>query len=396
MSDDSAVPAPPARRSRLLSSPGWRWAVPAGAVAVIAGGIAVSSANADAAANLPPKTAAQLLVDVANAPQHPLSGTVVETARLGLPDLPGQAAGTSLQSLVTGSHTARVWYGTDAKARISLVGDLAETDVVRNGTDVWLWSSTTNEATHYRLPGNAPATAAVPPTLQDPAAAAQQALAAIDPSTKVQVDGTGHVAGRPVYELVLQPKDTRSLIASVRIAIDGATSVPLRVQVFAKGGTEPAAETGFQAVQFAQPDASIFRFTPPKGAKITEGTLPGRVSAGGGAQGGAATPAPGARTPTHRAGPVDEGSGDVVGSGWTAVAVMPGVNLVALGRDATAATLLRATSSVTLPDKSTGRLLTTPLLSVLIVGDTAYVGAVDPSVVEQVATTHPSTATANR
>ena len=45
----------------------------------------------------------------------------------------------------------RVWYGTDRKARVSLVGDLAETDVVRNGDDVWLWSSTTREARHYVL-----------------------------------------------------------------------------------------------------------------------------------------------------------------------------------------------------------------------------------------------------
>ncbi|MGZ4649185.1 MAG: LolA family protein [Kineosporiaceae bacterium] len=377
MSDDSTAPVPPVRRSRPLSAPGWRWAVPAGAVAVIAGGIAFSSANADAAAKLPPKTAAQLLVDVAKAPQHPLSGTVVETARLGLPELPGQAAGTSLQSLITGSHTARVWYGTDAKARISLVGDLAETDVVRNGSDVWLWSSTTNEATHYRLPARESAAATVPPTLQDPKTAAQQALAAIDPTTTVQVDGTGYVARRPVYELRLQPKDAHSLVGSVRIAIDGATSLPLRVQVFAKGGTQPAFETGFQSVQFAQPDASIFRFTPPKGAKVTQGSVPGT------------------KTPAHVARPADKGPGDVVGSGWTAVAVMPGVNLAALGKDATAGAVLRATSSVTGPFGS-GRLLQTPLFSALIVGDTAFVGAVDPAVVEQVATAGTTTPNSNR
>src|SRR3954468_20934348 len=179
----------------FLRSPALRWAVPGVAVAAVAGGVVLTSAGADAAAQLPPKTAAQLLAGIASAPDHALSGTVVETARLGLPDLPGQAAGTSLQSLVTGSHTARVWYGTDGKARISLVGDLAETDVVRNGSDVWLWSSMTNEATHVQLPAGAEARKAIetPGTVApiDPKTAAQKALAAIDPSTAVEVDGTG-------------------------------------------------------------------------------------------------------------------------------------------------------------------------------------------------------------
>jgi outer membrane lipoprotein-sorting protein len=393
------------RRSRLLSSPGVRWAVPAGAVALIAGGVAFTTANADAAAQLPPKTAAQLLVDVAKSPTHPLSGTVVETAKLGLPELPGQAAGTSLQSLITGSHTARVWYGTDAKARISLIGDLAETDVVRNGTDMWLWSSSTNQATHYRLPaheaGAESKAPAVPPTLKDPASAAKQALAAINPSTKVAVDGTGHVAGRPVYELRLSPRDGRSLIASVRIAIDGATSVPLRVQVFAKGATDPAFETGFTSVQFEQPAASIFRFTPPKGAKVVQGGSPDSESGAG-----RASALGQARVPEHSTVKVPgkgpgkvpvkvpaQGTENVVGSGWTAVAILPDVNVASLSQDQTAGALLRATSAVTLPNGTSGRLLRTPLLSVLIVGNTAYVGAVDPALVEQVAATHPTTST---
>jgi outer membrane lipoprotein-sorting protein len=396
---DSRLP----RRSRLLSSPRVRWAVPAGAVALIAGGLAFTSANADAAAQLPPKTAAQLLADVAKAPQHPLSGTVVETARLGLPELPGSAAGTSLQSLVTGSHTARVWYGTDAKARISLIGDLAETDVVRNGTDLWLWSSTTNEATHYSVPAHEAAKPAPSAGRLDPASAARQALAAIDPTTSVQVDGTARVAGRPVYELRLAPRDGRSLVGSVRIALDGATSAPLRVQVFAKGGTEAAFETGFTSVQFEQPAASIFRFTPPKGAKVVQGTSPlgsgheaGRTpdrsgtkgSAGAGAAKGG-TKAPGG----SGARPSGDESGDVVGSGWTSVAVLHGVDVSALSRDATAGTLLRATSTVTLSNGTSARLLRTPLVSILIAGDTAYVGAVDPAVVEHVATTRATTST---
>ena len=356
--------------SRFLRAPAMRWAVPAVAVAALAAGVAFTSGDADAAAQLPPKTAAQLLADLANAPERPLSGTVVETAKLGLPELPTAPGGsTSLQSLVTGSHTARVWYGTDRKARVSLVGDLAETDVVRNGDDVWLWSSTTREATHYTVKkGQHEAPATPPAVATDPGTAAKQALDAIDPTTKVDVDGTGYVADRPVYELSLSPRDARSLVGSVRLAVDSETSVPLRVQVFARGGQEPAFETGFTDVQFEQPAASVFSFTPPAGAKVTEGGAPAA---------GTHRPPTGSDRPAA-------GRSDVVGKGWTAVAVIKGVDLGALGQDETANAVLRGTESVTGPF-GTGRLLRTALVSVLVVGDTAYVGAVDPAVLEQAA-----------
>lgn len=363
----------PSRTPRLLRSPAVRWAVPVGAVVAIGAGVAFTSGSADAAAQLPPKTAAQLLVDLAKAPERPLSGTVVETAKLGLPELPSMGGGgTSLQSLVTGSHTARVWYGTDRKARVSLVGDLAETDVVRNGDDVWLWSSSTREARHYVVKEHAGEPTPTPPAVAtDPGTAAKQALAAIDPTTEVAVDGTGYVADRPVYELNLTPRDTRSLVGSVRLAVDSETSVPLRVRVFARGAAEPAFETGFTDVQFEQPAASVFSFTPPPGAKVVQG----------------GSPAPGTaerRAAAATRATAGEDRPDVVGKGWTSVAVVKGVDLGSAGSDPTANALLKGTSTVTGPF-GTGRLLKTALVSVLIVGDTAYVGAVEPSVLEQAA-----------
>jgi outer membrane lipoprotein-sorting protein len=368
--DGTDHPTEGTRTPRLLRSPALRWAVPVGAVVAIGAGVALTSGNADAAAQLPPKTAAQLLVDLAKAPGRPLSGTVVETARLGLPELPAMAGGgTSLQSLVTGSHTARVWYGTDRKARVSLVGDLAETDLIRNGDDVWSWSSSSREATHYTVKEGEHEPPATPPAVAtDPATGAKQALAAIDPTTQVEVDGTGYVADRPVYELSLTPRDARSLVSSVRLAVDSETSVPLRVRVFARGGQEPAFETGFTDVQFERPAASIFSFTPPRGAKVVEGRTPSA---------GAQRPATGAEHP-------DSARPDVVGSGWTAVAVLHGVDLGALGQDETANAVLRGTTTVT-GSFGTGRLLRTALVSVLLVDDTAYVGAVDPAVLEQAA-----------
>src|SRR3954454_24809493 len=88
------------------SRPALRWLVPtAAAVAVIGGGAAAGTIVANAEPSLPERRAAQLLVDVQNAKVDGLSGTVVQTADLGLPSLPGLsggAGGTDIMKLVTG------------------------------------------------------------------------------------------------------------------------------------------------------------------------------------------------------------------------------------------------------------------------------------------------------
>ena len=136
----------------LVSRRRLAWAVPAVAAVVVGAAVAVPLV-ASASPSLPPKSAAQLLVDVSKSAGTPLSGTVVETARLGLPALP-DTGGSAITpaSLLAGSHTAKVWYDGADKARVALVGDLAETDVVRNGRDVWLWTSGKNTAQHVVLP----------------------------------------------------------------------------------------------------------------------------------------------------------------------------------------------------------------------------------------------------
>jgi outer membrane lipoprotein-sorting protein len=362
---------PPAPRSRR-----WMWAVPvAGVVAVAAGVTAPMVANADPA--LPSRTAAQLLVDVSTAKGTPLSGTVVETARLGLPALP-EVGGTSISptALLSGSHTARIWLDGKDKARVALVGQLAETDLVRNGRDVWLWTSGKNTAQHGRLPARSGRESATPtPEAVTPQEAARRALAAIDPSTQVRVDGTASVAGRSAYELVLRPRDTRSLVGDVRIAVDSETSVPLRVQVDARGATgKPAFETAFTSVTFARPSASVFRFSPPPGAKISE------------LGDGAAAHSP--RDLPKEPGTPTGAEPRVIGTGWTSVLEVPAPEQPAAaggpGR-APSDQLLGAFQRALTPVKG-GRALQTALVSVLLTDDgRMLVGAVPKSVLVQAA-----------
>lgn len=352
--------------------PWGRWAVPVAAFGIIATTAAVTNQQASADAGLPHRTAAQLLADLRSAHVQSLAGTVVQTADLGLPQLPGLSGGAggpgggratagsgatgSLTTLLTGSHTWRVWVDGPTRQRLALIDGSNESDVIRNGTDVWLWSSADKSAVHRHLPtmmhplprhsmapsakpGASPSTGqpGVPTTAPaTPEEAANQALALMGQDTTVTTSGTATVAGRAAYELVLTPKDRATLVGSVRIAIDAQRHIPLRVQVYSTKLANPAFQVGFTAIDFTKPDASRFTFTPPPGTKVTDkGTAP----TPGAHTPGAHTPGSPAPTPPRTTVPKASGSNPaptqpggpsslpgvaqpkVVGSGWSTVVV---------------------------------------------------------------------------
>jgi hypothetical protein len=333
--------------SFFTDHPEARWIVPVAAVGVIGATALTVNETASADSGLPSRSAMQLLADVRSANVSSLSGTVVQTSDLGLPELPGLSGGaaggaggsgsasSSLTSLVSGTHTWRVWLDGPTRQRLALLGSNGESDVIHNGKDAWMWSSADQSAVHHTvssdqvragapgkglaggIPGAVPTGLPVgmpsgAPRTPDEAAAA--ALAVMGRDTSVTTSGTASVAGRSAYELVLTPKDRSTLVGSVRIAIDSEVHVPLRVQVYSTKRTNPAFEVGFTAVDFAKPDARQFAFTPPAGTTVTES------DSLAGAQGGASSPkatapAPGSMTAKEMP--------KVVGSGWSTVVVAP-------------------------------------------------------------------------
>ncbi len=300
-----------------------RWLAPfAVAGLLVTGTITVNAIAASAGSErLPVRTVAQLLVDVEQAKLTALSGTVVQSADLGIPTLPGIGStdSASLTSLITGTHTLRIWYDGIDKSRIALLGSLGESDLIKNGSDLWSWSSKDNVATHRTLTSpmgrqsraNAGGGTVVDPTdlPKTPQEAANAVVAAIDPSTVISTGAPETVADRPVYQLTVRPRSaTGSLIKRVSIAIDATTHIPLRVQVFGAKQADPAFEVAFSSVDFAPPDAAQFNFNPPPGAQLT----PPRSD----------TVAPKAE-PGTAAGPSLSSGVKWFGTGWTRVLVAP-------------------------------------------------------------------------
>ncbi|TDW28525.1 LolA family protein [Cryobacterium psychrophilum] len=345
--------------------------------AVIVVGVITVPLQAGAAVDLPDKTPKQVLLMVSESTVTSFSGTVDQSSNLGLPDVdlggavspspsaPGgttadassQAVTTALE-LLTGSHTARIYADGPGNVRVQVLDRLAERDLISNGTDAWFYESDTNAVTHLAIPAHESATpedkaAAVkefaPGDLGTPAALADRFLSDLDPSTTVSVGNDTRVAGRTVYDLVLTPTSTETLVRSVSIAVDSETGMPLRVTVQANGQNEPAFEVGFTKVDFSAPSADLFEFTPPANATVTEQAIPA---------------APGADHMTS-----DDGTkplpGDlpvVTGTGWDAVMELPAASVP---EELTASPLFtQFTTKV-----EGGRTLSTSLVNILITTD---------------------------
>ncbi|MER7367008.1 LolA family protein [Nonomuraea wenchangensis] len=378
-----------------------RWGVPIAAAAVI--GAAIGAGPVIAAVSgeptLPERSAEQLLADAAAATakdqgMRPMSGTVQQTASLGLPALPATGGDTGPLSLLSGTHEVKVWYGGENKIRVAMPTHLNETNLIYNGDQSWYWDSAANTATRLRIKadtGERPGLPTPQPTDVTPQQAAQRLLAQVDEHTAVRVINNAEVAGRPVYQLVLAPKAGASLVQEVRIALDGETYMPLQVQLYAKGSAEPAYQVGFTQVTFTPPAPENFTFTPPAGAKVKEATI-GEENIGQKAE----------ERAEHAADMA--GKAKMVGDGWTTVAVVPfslsDLQAQAAGTDGQAGQDGRGTQANALLDSvlksatpvngtwGSGKLIRTKLVTALLTDDGRLLaGAVTPEELVRVAGT---------
>ncbi|MFJ6454229.1 outer membrane lipoprotein carrier protein LolA [Paenarthrobacter sp. NPDC091669] len=370
-----------------------RW-LPAGVIALVAAMAAVfGSVQAGATVSLPAKTADEILAMIARTEVRALSGTVEQTAALGLPEIPAAGPGiapgaASAMELLTGSHTARVYLDGPSKARLQIMDRMAERDVVINGRDAWFYNSADNSATHLTAPQPSPAEVpsfagprpSLPPTsstdrpstdrpspdmssrdLPTPEAMASRFLAAIDDSTEVSVGDSSSVAGRSAYRLSLHPRSTATLVESVAIDVDAETGLPLGVEVRAKGQSDPAYSLAFTEVNLSTPDAALFEFTPPPGATVTEKALPAKPVPTMAAPG---TPTPEGAPEHVRPRPT------ITGEGWDLVVAVP-------AGSAPAGLTSNPQLSQALQPVDGGRALTTSLVSILILDDgRVYAGMV--------------------
>ncbi|MFB7179674.1 outer membrane lipoprotein carrier protein LolA [Streptomyces sp. NPDC056257] len=376
-----------------------RYAVPVAVAGVAAATVAMVPAFANAGGpDLPKVTAQQLIEKVAASDVQQLSGTAKISTDLGLPKIAtgllggggGVAGGSAnpedkVAQLANGTHTFRVAADGPDRQKLTFLDGKDEYSLIHNGDDVWGYDSKSNEVFHEKDPQGGKDKGKDHKTADRLAASpqkmAEELLKAAGPTTDVSVGDTAQVAGRDAYQLVLKPKQSGSTVGSVQIAVDAKNGVPLRVQLLSSQGGKPIVDAGFTKVDFAKPAADTFAFTPPKGAKVTEGVdEAGKGDKGEGFK--ALESFPG--LDGLLGGPNGQGDVKVLGEGWATVARIDsgaGKGLKDLENDKNAPKEAKQFLD-SLGEKVTGkfgegRVLSTRLVNALVTDDgKVYVGAV--------------------
>ncbi|MFI1255957.1 outer membrane lipoprotein carrier protein LolA [Streptomyces netropsis] len=403
--DDTGTPGTGRRKAA-------RYAVPVAVAGVAAAtiGFVVPALASTGDPDLPKISAQDLIAKMAKSDVQQASGTVKISTDFGLPSLPsglslgdaGKGSGggkggdaadpqAKLTELLSGSHTLRIAADGPDKQRFSIVERAAEYTVIHNGDDLWAYDSASNSAHHSKAPKQRDGDGhEVPKDLAglSPQELAKRALATVDDTTSVTVDGTAKVAGRDAYQLVIKPKGGDSTVGAVRIAVDAKNGVPLKFTLAPKSG-KAIVDAGFTKVDFGKPAAKNFSFTPPKGTKVTEDAgkpgkgddakLKGKLPGAGELPGLAGLPG------------LDGGSGasgmKVIGKGWSSIAEIKGPKgaVDKLSEDAKgkgkaggdAAALLDSFGKKVSGDFGSGRVFSTRIVNVLMTDDgRVYAGAV--------------------
>ena len=202
----------------------------------------VDAVTASAHGSLPPRTAAQLLVDVRTPGSTALSGTVVETTDLGLPALPASPARAAAARASPPSSPAPTRCGSGTPVPTGSGSPSSASSASPT------WSATARTSGPGRATTTPPPTGPSRPAARHADGAWSRPSARDDPATGrrggAEGDRPDHPGDHRPDRLGRRPPGVRagrwrratprSLVGSVRIAIDGATHIPTRVQVFAQ------------------------------------------------------------------------------------------------------------------------------------------------------------------
>jgi hypothetical protein len=146
---------------------------------------------------------------------------------------------------------------------VATLRSTGETDLVHEGGRTVQWVYESSEATMTPdVPVRLPTTVdLLPPEL------ARRVLSGARPAELVRIPAR-RVAGRDAPGLRLRPADPQSSVGRVDVYVDPGSGVPLRVDLFARGGRTPALATRFVDFTPARPAPAVLGFEPPADARL--------------------------------------------------------------------------------------------------------------------------------
>jgi outer membrane lipoprotein-sorting protein len=236
-------------------------------VMVAAGGTAIAIAATGNGSVPPPKP-------LANAAHDALAGPAPEgvTARITFTNhliSSSGIEGTHADPLLMGA-TGRLWL-TKGHFRIELQSGRGDAQVVADDKRFWVYDPRSNTVYRGDVPPEWSADqsgkdAHDVPSLEQ----VKRFISRVMEHAAVSDATPANVAGQEAYDVRVSPKSNGGLIGAGELAWDALNGVPLRIGVFAKGGSSPVLELKATDVSFGPVPASSFDVSPPPDAKVVE------------------------------------------------------------------------------------------------------------------------------
>ncbi len=330
-----------------------------------------------------PVTAAALRARILASARVPYQGYVNSTASLGLPPLPHLAG---ITDLLDGSTDQYAWYRSPGRWRAEVVTGTGETDTYQAGQATYLGSYWHNLFT--KITGAQPARLPRPADLLPPALA-RRLLGLGTVADHLSRLPARRVAGVDAAGLRLSPADPASTVAAIDVWADPGSGLPVRVEITARGSSQPVLVSQFLALSQRRPALATVTPDPSPAAGFTTAREPDVNSVlntdGDGDHDG--TPFP-ARLAGLGEAAIPGGLPGVAvyGDGFTRFALLPLPGQAGQGAASAAARAGAATVSLS---GQTGTVIRTPLLTVVLVTagfrHTTFLltGAVTPGLLER-------------
>ena len=234
------------------------------ALAVVIGGAAIALAATSGGPVPPKKPLANAVHDAITAPE--LQGV---SARISFKNNLLSGVDVRGSNPILSGAAGRLWATNDGHFRLELQssGGGGDAQIVSDGKSFWAYDGSSN--TVYR--GSVPqdrhqhGTKAnrTPPTISQ----IQQRIDKVMQHATVTGPTPGNTAGQPSYTVKTSPKRNGGLLGALAFAWDANNGAPLRGAIYAKGSSTPVIELKATNISFGPVDASVFKVSPPAGAK---------------------------------------------------------------------------------------------------------------------------------
>ena len=234
--------------------------------AIGGGGTAIAvAASRGTGPTPPPKPLTQAIHDALAAPEPDGITARIRFANRLFPS--GSVLGSVGSALMSGA-SGRLWMTNDGRGRIELQSTAGDAQIVWNATGVTVYDASSNTVYKLALPARSaePKRAGSPPSIAQIGAFLKElgANAAISEAQPT------NIAGRAAYSVSLAPKHDGGLLGAARLAWDAARGVPLRVAIYAQGGSSPVLELTVTEIAYGRVASSDVDVSAPAGATTVD------------------------------------------------------------------------------------------------------------------------------